>query len=250
MSCAFYLAPQAWGEKMELCGEEARHAHALRLKAGDEALLLDGAGRIGHCRVESVKKRSVSLMLEKDDLYMAPQSRAIMAIALGKAVRRGFFMEKAAELGAWAIWFWQAERSQGKISGQVLEASRNRLIAGMKQSLNPWLPELAAFDDASSMAAAAAPCERKIVPWEEESSKNMLLPDQLGLPGRTVYAIGPEGGITTGEMDTLKNAGFMPASLGRRVLRCETAATLCLGLHWWASQLPMNTAADAGMANA
>ncbi|MDR1659993.1 MAG: RsmE family RNA methyltransferase, partial [Desulfovibrio sp.] len=53
----------------------------------------------------------------------------------------------------------------------------------------------------------------------------------------SVYVIGPEGGFSQRELAVLHAAGFAPASLGKRVLRCETAAALCLGLHWWASHL-------------
>ena len=66
----------------------------------------------------------------------------------------------------------------------------------------------------------------------------MLTPDLAGRPGLSVYVIGPEGGFSARELDILHTAGFAAVSLGARVLRCETAATLCLGIHWWASQLP------------
>ena len=66
----------------------------------------------------------------------------------------------------------------------------------------------------------------------------MLTPALAGQPGLSVYVIGPEGGFSSRELDVLKHSGFIAVSLGNRVLRCETAATLCLGLHWWASQLP------------
>ena len=46
-------------------------------------------------------------------------------------------------------------------------------------------------------------------------------------------------------LDALRAAGFAAVSLGARILRCETAATLCLGIHWWASQLPGRNAEHA-----
>lgn len=238
MSSAFYLPPQFWGKRMELTGEQARHAHVLRLQAGDKAVLLDGEGRLGHCVIVNSQKKNIFLELEKEETASKPRSKVIMAIALGKAARRGFFLEKASELGCWAIWFWQAERSIGKISASVLESAKSKLIAGCKQSLNPWLPKLNSFENITEVAAAAVSCDWKYVPWEEENFSHMLLPDQIGKQGQTVYVIGPEGGITADEMSILKNGGFTPVSLGSRVLRCETAATLCLALHWWGSQLP------------
>ena len=66
----------------------------------------------------------------------------------------------------------------------------------------------------------------------------MLSPTMAGQRGLTVYVIGPEGGFSQRELTMLTQSGFCAVSLGTRVLRCETAATLCLGIHWWASQLP------------
>ena len=238
MSNVFYLPPELWGAQMELSGQEAQHAGVLRLKVGDEVIVLDGQGKIGCCKIVSVRKKSYALELVREEMAAPPNSRVIMAIALGKAARRGFFLEKASELGAWEIWFWNARRSIGKVSAQVLEAAKGRLIAGCKQSLNPWLPGLKAFDNIEGIAGAASSLDWKYVPWEEENSSHILLPDQLGKLGQGIYVIGPEGGITLEEMAALKDNGFAPVSLGRRVLRCETAAVLCLGLHWWGSQLP------------
>ena len=68
-----------------------------------------------------------------------------------------------------------------------------------------------------------------------------LTPDTLGQPGRTLCVVGPEGGFAQGQeikkWRKLTRAGFLPATLGERVLRWETAAVLCLGLHWWKRQL-------------
>ena len=74
----------------------------------------------------------------------------------------------------------------------------------------------------------------------------MLTPEMAGQPGLTVYVLGPEGGFSQRELAALNNAKFTPVSLGARVLRCETAATLCLGIHWWASQLAGKADAAAG----
>ena len=83
----------------------------------------------------------------------------------------------------------------------------------------------------------AATADRRILPWEMQDTVSMLTPRLAGRPGTTVYVIGPEGGFSQRELDSLRAAQFTFVSLGARLLRCETAATLCLGLHWWASHL-------------
>ena len=81
-------------------------------------------------------------------------------------------------------------------------------------------------------------CEHRHVLVESGHKSVMsLTPDTLGQPGRTLCVVGPEGGFTAQEVEKLTRAGFLPATLGERVLRWETAAVLCLGLHWWTRQL-------------
>ena len=77
---------------------------------------------------------------------------------------------------------------------------------------------------------------RRIIKLIQKQNQPMLGIDAIGLPGTTIYVIGPEGGFSEREIALLNEAAYRPVSFGQRILRCETAATLCLGLHWWASQ--------------
>lgn len=234
---AFYLEAEKWVAKPELSGQEARHAQVLRLKEGDKIKLFDGQGKSATAVIDKIKRQKLELSIFEEEFTPRPESRPIIAMALSKATRRGFFMEKAAELGASEIWLWQADYSQGKLSPQLAENLKGQLIAGMKQSRNPWLPEIKIFSNAKEVAKNAEVADYRILPWEEIGGSPMLPKDLPGRPGITVYVIGPEGGFSQEELDTFRNADFLFASLGNRVLRCETAASLCLALHWWASQL-------------
>ena len=130
----FYLPPDQWAHDLWLEGQEARHlVQVLRLAPGEEVLLLDGRGRSGRFAIAETGKKKARLVLLEEQTAPAPQSRAIMALAFSKAVRRGFFMEKAVELGAHAVWLWQGDHSQGKLPADAAEACRGQLIAGAKQ---------------------------------------------------------------------------------------------------------------------
>ena len=244
----FYLPPECWGDTASLEGQEARHlGQVLRAEPGTEVGLLDGRGRSGIFVVRKVGKKNVQLERISETLTPAPLSQAVVALAYSKAVRRGFFMEKAVELGAHGVWLWQGDHSQGKLSGTAEEACLGQMIAGAKQSGNPWLPEVRALsggvDQLIHLSHAA---DHRILPWELQDGVHMLTPEMAGQPGLTVYVVGPEGGFSQRELAALNNAKFTPVSLGARVLRCETAATLCLGIHWWASQLAGKADAAAG----
>jgi 16S rRNA (uracil1498-N3)-methyltransferase len=236
---AFYLPPEHWGQEVSLCGTESRHlSKVLRLAKGETVVLLDGCGRQGRFCIRSFRDGCVQLERQDEQLFPRPAARAVMALAVGKAVRRGFFLEKAVELGADAIWIWQAQYSQNKLVPSWEKTWKSQMIAGAKQCKNPWLPELRTFPQGIEAALdAASGADHKILLWEMQDGIPMLTAEMTGREGVSVYLIGPEGGFSPMELTATKTAGFAAASLGTRVLRCETAATLCLGLHWWSSHL-------------
>lgn len=235
---AFYLPAREWTSCPVLEGAETAHMHVLRIGEGDEIMLLDGEGRSAICRVLALSRKSARLELLAEKRSGPPEAKALLALALSKAVRRDFFMEKAAELGAWEIWLWQARHSQGRLEDSTVRSVEARLVAGLKQCRGAWLPRVRVFQSLSPLLVAAASADWRVLPWEMQSGVPMVTPDQLGRAGETVYVIGPEGGFADSELELLRAGGFCAVSFGDRILRCETAATLCLGLHWWASQLP------------
>lgn len=242
----FYLAPEGWpegpgGEALLEGGEAVHLAQALRLGTGAEVTLLDGRGRSGLFAVAECGKKKVRLVCRSLDIAPEPAARAIIALAFSKAVRRGFFMEKAVELGASGVWLWQGDHSQGRLPADARESWQKQMIAGAKQCGNPWLPDIRVLSGGiGEVIAASEGFTLRILPWELQDGSAMLTPDMAGQPGTTLYVIGPEGGFSPRELDALRAAAFRTVSLGRRILRCETAATLCLGIHWWASHLTTN----------
>lgn len=236
----FFLSPELWIEPYCLEGQEARHlVKVIRIRAGERVRLLDGQGREGVFTVTRTDKAAVHLAPETMMVHPAPASRAILAVGWGKAVRRSWLLEKAVELEAGAIWLWQADRSQSPVPDDIKESWQAQMIAGAKQSANPWLPELRTLPGGvQELAKAAAGCDRSFMLWEGEQPEALLSGEQIGQPGTTLYVVGPEGGFSDREVAVLLESGLKAVSLGERVLRWETAAVLTLGLHWWARQAP------------
>jgi 16S rRNA (uracil1498-N3)-methyltransferase len=236
----FYLPAADWGTEAALPLAEAKHAaQVLRLHEGETVRLLDGQGREGLFRLATVGKKNVGVQLLQETVHPQPAARAIIALAFSKAVRRGFFLEKAVELGAHEIWLWQGDHSQGRLPHDAAENCQGQMIAGIKQCGNPWMPQVRALTKGiTEVIEQAASADHRLLPWEQQHDVPMLTPAMAGQAGLTVYVIGPEGGFSERELGLLRGAEFLPVSLGQRILRCETAATLCLGLHWWASQQP------------
>ena len=232
----FHLPPERWHPPVCLDGHEARHVtKVLRLVPGAVVRLLDGAGREGVFRIAAIRKDRVELVLLSEKTHPAPECRAILAVAWSKAVRRGFFLEKAVELGVAELWCWQARRSQGRMPDDVPAHWQGPLAAGLKQCGNPYLPLVRVFPGGANELAIHAPEHPRILLQEPGEDCPMLDLAQVGRKGDTVYVIGPEGGFDPQERETLIKAGCVPASLGERPLRWETAALMCLSLHCFCS---------------
>lgn len=210
----------------------------LRLKAGESICLIDGCGRKGIFSVTSTEKSRVHLECCNIQEVPAPGSQAVIAVGWTKAIRRSWLLEKAVELEAGGVWLWQAEYSQGKVPPDLKDSWQGQLIAGAKQSSNPWLPELRTVPDGvAGLIELAQDFDQTYVLWEGQTPSQMLSPNHLSQTGRTLFVLGPEGGFSEKEIAALISCGFSPMSLGQRILRWETAALLCLGLHWWHRQL-------------
>lgn len=239
----FFLSPEAWGDDLVLSGPEAHHLiRVLRLHPGDEVMLLDGAGREALCRIERLTRQAVDLKVVEEKDHARPASRVILAAGWGKAARRGWILEKAVELEASALWFWQAERSQFPVPDDIRSAWQAQLAAGAKQCRNPWIPGLRTMPGGVEelIAASSAMEHRQVLVESDHPHQAFLSSDRLGLPGDTVCVVGPEGGFTLREVQALEQAGFEALSMGTRILRWETAAMMALGLHWWARQQKEN----------
>lgn len=240
---SFFLEPAKWAEPYTIDGQEAKHiARVLRLKAGERIRLLDGQGRSGEFEITQVKPGGVICAPVEIAEHHRPSGRCWLAAAYTKAARRSFMLEKSVELGAGGVWFWQAEFSQAKVPADAKEKWQAELVAGAKQSANPWLPELKTMPGgAEDVCRAGHGFNRRFLLWEDADSRQMLKPEYLhssnGDSGDALFVMGPEGGLSAREVELFTRYGFKPVSLGRRVLRWETAAVLCLGLSWWINEI-------------
>ena len=237
----FYLAPEKWEEPYLLEGAEAQHlSKVLRIKTGEQIRLMDGAGREGLFAVLGISKHTVQLECLDVWTHPKPTHPATLAVAWTKSARRSWLLEKAVEFEAAAVWFWQAERSQFPVPETAKEGWQEQCVAGAKQCRNPWLPDVHTMPGGvEQLIKHSQGISNRFVLLEEDHKPSAMLgPDMLAQQGQSLYVIGPEGGLSATEARLLIAAGFVPVSLGKRVLRWETAALLCLGLHWWQGQLP------------
>ncbi len=231
---SFYLPPQGWGQAgagqgVELQDAEARHlSQVLRHGPGDTVRLFDGQGREGLFRVESVSRDRAGLTALSVTTLPRPAGLTL-ALGFNKAARRDWLLEKAVELGATGIVFWQAKRSQGQVPDVPKQSWLDKMAQAAKQCGAVWLPDLAVLPDGASGLARLAPgFSARLLPWEVRDGLPLL--GQGDFKEDTILALGPEGGMDQSEAARLSDSGFRAVSLGRSLLRWETAALLCLGL--------------------
>lgn len=205
----------------------SRHVHVLRLQTGDEVELFDGRGLSAAARVESLGDQVVCLAAPPVTVQARP-TRVVLMLSVPKGSTLDDCVRMATELGVDEVALVQAERSVPRWDHARARSRVERLTR--------------------VAAEAAAQCERADVPiiHEPKSAAEYLatLPDNARgvvfgararealviaeTPEQVWCAIGPEGGFTDAELDAFESAGFLVASLGRWILRVDTAVASAL----------------------
>ena len=220
------------GESLVIKGSEARHMiRVLRMGVGDSLILMDRKGTRFQSRIASVQGQEVTVLLEKP-VPAPPESptEIILCQALLKARAMDFVIEKASELGVHRILPFASQRTVVRAdhdpSTSRVRHWREIAVSASKQSNRAKPPDV------------ALPCrlpalvdqwqdERafKVLLWEDERSHDLKALLRSSAPLKTIVGIiGPEGGFSVEEVDRVRQGGFLPVSLGHRVLRAETAA--------------------------
>ncbi len=211
-------------------------AHVLRLKKGARVHLTDSVGREFTGFIRKVNGESISIAVEES--LPAPDSLSGPAITLFQGLPTGdkleFILQKCTELGVAGIIPFVAARSIARVPAGRLEEKmeRWRRIAreAARQSNRGSVPQISfAGDLEDSLRLADHPV--KLLFWEEEKPGMLrkILAD-IEPPGRIAVIIGPEGGLTTQEVACAVKSGFIPVSLGRRIVRTETAGPAILAI--------------------
>ena len=236
----FVKKHQITGDTAYIMEEDYNHAaNVLRLSAGEAVLLSDEEGRDYLCSVEEIlpqaQKISLTVLEEQMENHELP-ARVWLFQGLPKSDKMEFIIQKATELGVSDIVPVDMKNCVVKLDEKKAESKRKRWQAiaesaakQSKRSLIPTVHPVTRFTDAVRMAEEFAV---KILPYEaEEGIAGMCEAIVSFLPGRDIAVmIGPEGGFDHMEVKLASNRGFRPVSLGKRILRTETAAIAVLSM--------------------
>lgn len=217
-------------------GAAFKHARVLRVARGDTVRVVDGSGAEYACRVEEISSRSVWVeVLERRDLAPEPHRRVHLYCGLLKGEKLDLVLQKCTELGVAAVTFFASSRTVARADGRV-ERWLRIVASAAAQCGRASLPAVAgplAFEDALGEAASAEPA---VLLWEGADGETLSsLLRQHPDATRVALLVGPEGGFSAAEAEAARAAGIHVASLGRRILRAETAALIAPALCLFAS---------------
>jgi 16S rRNA (uracil1498-N3)-methyltransferase len=238
----FYLPPEDCKTRpLTLAGREAHHAlHVLRLRHGDKVTILDGAGRELFCRVENFDRDKVQLeVIESQQVPPPPcEITLLQAVPKGKIIES--IIQKATELGVARIVPLLTDRVvmelDDKRADRKAEKWQQVAIEAIKQCGAAWLPRVEAPMTPKEFLARG---EKFELPLVASLQPGALHPrkyfqnfeaQQHRKPQSACVWIGPEGDLTVEEVNAITSSGAQPMTLGKLVLRVETASTYCLSV--------------------
>lgn len=218
------------GDTITIDGDLFHHiAHVLRLKKGALLSLADGNGHEYDGRISRVGAECLTVAVEEDRCVspLGDGPRITLYQGLPKGAKLEVILQKCTELGVSEIVPFVASRSVARLdpdrNKEKLQRWRRIALEAARQSRRIAVPEIRFAADLAE-ACRNADHKVKLLLWEEEKSlslKNLL--GELEPPESIAVIVGPEGGLTSEEVALAQQCGFTSVSLGKRIVRTETA---------------------------
>ena len=230
----FFVEPEEFqAGTLVLAGENAQHAKVLRLKAQEAVLVCDGEGREALCRILDVSGGEWILTVEEIRESVSEAAVQVSVyMAFPKADKLEHVIQKATELGAYEIVAFPSARCVSKPDEKSLKKKLERwqkiAASAAEQSGRGRIPKVRVLPSFKTALEEAAKADKPLMFYENEEAVTlkMALSQQ---PYSTVSILtGPEGGLEEREVQQARDAGFQVCTLGKRILRCETAPLCAL----------------------
>ena len=216
-----FFVPQLYNETMTIEGVDARHiSKVLRMQPGAQLQIVSDDGVSALAEITAIDSECVTVhCLEK----------------LAEGEKMEFIIQKAVEMGAYSVVPVAMEHSVVRLDGakaaKKVERWQKIAESAAKQSKRDIIPEVQPVQTIAQMLAAND-CATKIIAYECEDKKSLKVAlkeaQAKGALTDLLLIIGPEGGISEAELETARAAGAVPVSLGRRILRAETAGLVAI----------------------
>ncbi len=240
----FFLSPELIeGNQVIFPGDISRQiARVLRLEVKDKLIVLDNLGKEYLVQLADVHPdRCRADVLIVKSLQELPEVLVYLFISMTQREKLEWILQKGTEIGVSEFFPVLTSRSLVQSTdqwGKKTERLERIIREAAEQSGSIQLPVLhdpLAFSE--SLICAVKLSDISIIPWERE--KKQGIKDYLrekhfpGKPGKVAVFIGPEGGYSEEEIGQAKLAGIQPVTLGKKILRMETAAILAAGMVFY-----------------
>ena len=225
----FLLDPLPDGDTIVLDGDEGRHAATvMRVRVGETVLAGDGRGSVLEGTVVAIRPRGLELAISVRRTEAPADPRVVVVQALPKGERGELAVELLTELGVDEIVPWRAARCvtvwSGARADRAVAKWRRTAREAAKQCRRAWVPTVSEPTDTEGVAGRLAGVSGALVLHEQATNRfGDFIPPTTG---ELVVVVGPEGGITDGELALLEDA--TPVRLGQPVLRTSTAGAAAL----------------------
>ena len=234
----FFVSPEELGsEHNQLMGENASHAKVLRLKAGEQVLVCDGEGRECLC---AVVDQSWNLeVLERRESDTEPGVQVSIYMAFPKADKLEHVIQKATELGVYEIVAFPSARCVSKPDEKSLKKKLERwqkiAASAAEQSSRGRIPRVVLLPSFAEALKRGGETDLPMLFYENERATTLHMA-LTGSDWKTAALLtGPEGGLEEKEVEKAMDAGWKVCTLGRRILRCETAPLCALSAVMYAA---------------
>ena len=232
-----FFVEKAYSGEMYIEGGDARHiSKVLRMQPGDKLQVVSDDGVTALAEIISLAGEGVRVRcLEKLAELHEPSVKVYLAQGLAKGEKMDFIVQKAVELGATGIIPVAMEHSVVRLEGdkaaKKVERWQKIAEAAAKQSKRDIIPKVLPVQNMRELLRNNT-CAVKIMAYECEDRTSLKQALQQarkqGQLDSLLLIIGPEGGISPGELGVALEAGAVPVSLGKRILRAETAGLVAM----------------------
>ena len=220
-------------DQIVLTGENAQHAKVLRLKPGEEVTVCDGQGRESLCQVTRWGGEEVHLAVISSQESSTEAAVAVSVyMAFPKADKLEHVIQKATELGAFEIVAFPSARCVSKPDEKSLKKKLERwqkiAASAAEQSGRGRVPQVRTVSSYREALEQAAQADQALLFYEHEEALTLKMALSQK-PYKTVSLLtGPEGGLEEKEVQQARDMGLQVCTLGKRILRCETAPLCAL----------------------
>ncbi|HOJ87780.1 MAG TPA: 16S rRNA (uracil(1498)-N(3))-methyltransferase [Pseudothermotoga sp.] len=206
------------GKYIELDEHETQHLKVVRLKIDEPLLITDGEGNLYKCKLTQIGKDRSSALITESNKIEEKDIGLVVCVASQNWDRLRLLVEKSVELGVDKIIIYKSRRSKSYLCKE--EKIRLIIRDSAKQCFRCLFPDLELYEDLSFVKH-----QNKVIVLHQ-SGRLAKIDD---FKANVTIIVGPEGDFEKTELDLLRQSGEL-LSLGRKILRFETAAILTVGM--------------------